>query len=62
MPPETITIPKREYDSLKRKANLFEHYVESERLSKEELNQIKKALKGPFLSRSEFLRRHTNLS
>ena len=31
-------------------------------LSKEELATVKKALKGPFLTKSEFLRRHQSLS
>tara|TARA_Y100000294_G_scaffold125461_1_gene116875 strand:+ start:1155 stop:1343 length:189 start_codon:yes stop_codon:yes gene_type:complete len=61
MTTKTITIPKREYNSLKKKATLFEHYVESESLSEEELTHIKKSLKGPFLSKSEFLRRHPHL-
>jgi len=58
----SICIPKEEYDFLKRKADLFDHYVKSERLSKEELNQIKKAMKGPFLSKAEFLKRHPHLA
>ena len=59
---QTITIPKEEYDLLKNKAELFEHFVETEGLSKKELNQIKKALKGPFLTKSEFLKRHKYLA
>lgn len=58
----TISIPKEEYDYLKIKADLFDHFIESEELTKEELEKIKKALKGPFLSKAEFLKRHTHLS
>jgi hypothetical protein len=57
----TICIPKDEYDALKRKADLFEHYVESEKLTKNEISEIKKALKGTFISKAEFLRRHPHL-
>jgi len=59
---DSITIPRDEYDSLKERASLFDHYVETEELSKEELKQIRKALKGPFLSKSEFLKRHPHLN
>lgn len=58
----SIVIPKKEYDFLKKKAELFDHFVESEELTKEELAQIKKSLRGPFLSKAEFLKRHPNLS
>jgi hypothetical protein len=59
---ENVMIPKNEYDSLKRKAKLFDHYVETEELTKEELSQIKKALEGPFLTKSEFLKKHPELA
>lgn len=59
---QTITISKEDYDLLKNKAELFDHYVETEELSKEELTGIKKALKGPFLTKSEFLKRHKYLA
>ena len=55
-------IPKDEYDLLRHKADLFDHFVEVEELSKEELAQVKKALKGPFLTKSEFLKRHKYLA
>jgi len=58
----TITIPKEEYEKLKSKAELFEHYVETEVLNREELKQIKEALKGPFLTKTEFLKKHPELS
>jgi len=58
----TISIPKEEYTTLKLKADLFDHYVEVEELSSEELAKIKKALSGPLLSKSEFLKRNQDLS
>jgi len=58
----SISIPKEEYDYLKRKADLFDHFVESEELSKKELQDIKKALKGPFITKSEFLKRYPHLA
>ena len=36
----SVMIPKDEYDILKRKAYLFDHYVETEELSKEEKSAI----------------------
>jgi hypothetical protein len=59
---EQIKISKKEYELLKKKAKLFEHYVETEELSKEELAKIQKALKSPSLSKSEFLKRHPELA
>lgn len=55
-------IPKEEYDLLRNKADLFDHFVETEELSDEELADIKKALKGPFLTKAEFLKRHKDLA
>ena len=59
---ESMIIPKEEYDLLKNKANLFDRYIETEKLSKEELKEIKRAMKGPFLTKTEFLRRHPELA
>jgi len=58
----SISIPKEEYVFLKRKADLFDSFVESESLTKTELMKIKKALKGPFLSKLEFKKRHPDLA
>lgn len=58
----SIIIPKEEYDSLKIKADLFDHYVVTEELTKSEELIIKKALKGPFLTKSEFLKRYKHLN
>ena len=57
-----MIIPKEEYDLLKNKADLFDRYIETDELTKDELRKIKKAMKGPFLTKSEFLRRHPKLS
>ncbi len=57
----TVMLPKDEYDTLLRKAALFDRYVETEELSKAELKRIKAALKGPFLTKAEFLRRHPRM-
>lgn len=58
----SVIIPKEEYDELIKKATFFEHYIETEELTKEELKEIKKAMKGPFLTKSEFLKKHPELS
>ncbi len=58
----SVILPKDEFDVLVRKATLFDRYVETEELSKKELKQIKRALKGPFISKAEFLKRHPELS
>lgn len=58
----TLMIPKQEYDLLKNKADLFDRYVETEELSKEELSQVKEALKGPFMTKSAFLNKHPDLA
>jgi len=57
----TVVIPKDEYDIIRNKANLFDQFIENEELTAGELKQIKKALKGPFLTRNEFLNRHPEL-
>lgn len=58
----TLMIPKQEYDLLKSKADLFDRYVETEELTKEELAIIKEALKGPFMTKSAFLKKHSDLT
>lgn len=59
---ETITISKEKYEKLEKKAVLFDHFVENEELSQEELALIKEAMKGPFLSKEKFLRKHPELA
>jgi hypothetical protein len=58
----TISIPKDEYEALKAKADIFDQFIESEELTDDEIDRINKAIKGPFLSKSEFQRRHRHLS
>ncbi len=59
---DTVVLPKEEYDALKRKADLFDHLVENEELTKEELASVENAMKGPFLTKSEFLKRHRDIA
>ncbi len=59
---DTVTVPKKEYEELARKAKLFDEFVETENLSEEELKRIKEALSGPFQSKEEFLKRHPELA
>ena len=62
MSDSTVIIPKEEYDLLKSKAVLFDQYIENEELSSNELASIRKAMKGPFLTKAGFLRRHPELT
>jgi len=39
---ESVTLPKDEYGLLKKKADLFDHFIETEELSKKELAKVKK--------------------
>jgi len=57
----SVMIPKDEYEILKKKADLFDHYVETEELSESELSKIHEALKGQLLTKSEFLKRNPDL-
>ncbi|MEK6959957.1 MAG: hypothetical protein AABX47_02205 [Nanoarchaeota archaeon] len=59
---DTVCISKEEYDFLLSKSQLFDRYVESGELNPAEIKQIENALKGPFLSKSEFLKRHPGLA
>ncbi|MBN1157329.1 hypothetical protein JXA85_06920 [Candidatus Woesearchaeota archaeon] len=56
-----VMIPRDEYELLKSKADLFDHFIEIEELSVEELAQIKNALKGNLLTKAEFLKRYPYL-
>ena len=58
---DMIRLPKKEYDELVAKAKLFDHYVRTEQFTKKELSIIKKAMKGPFLTKSAFLERFPEL-
>ena len=59
---DSITLPREQFELLKRKAELFDHYVETEECSAEELQRIHDALNGPFLSEAEFRKRNPNLA
>ena len=59
---DTVVIPRDEYDFLRSKAKLFDKYIENGELSKSELAMIKKALKGPFLTKGAFLKKHPGLA
>jgi hypothetical protein len=58
---DVVTLPKDEYDILKQKADLFDHFVETEELSPRELARIQQALKGPIMTESDFIKRHPEL-
>lgn len=51
--PESITIPKKEYLKLKKKARAFDDFVDSEELTKEELARIMAAKKTRLLTKEE---------
>ena len=52
----TISISKEKYDELIKKASLFEKFIETEELTKNELKQIKDALKDPIITKKECIR------
>ena len=58
---DTISLSMDEYEELLRKASFFDHYIETEELTKDELKAIKEALKGPFMTKKEFLKKHPEL-
>lgn len=53
---DTVVLSRDEYDILRSKAELFEHFVATEELSASELKKIDMALKGSFISKEEFLK------
>ena len=57
-----MTLPKEEYDELLTKARLFDHYVKTEELSEKELEQIRRDMKGPFMTKAQFLKKHPELN
>ena len=57
-----VMISKDEYALLRQKADLFDHMVEVEELSEDELAKVKSALKGPFMTKSEFLKKNPDLA
>lgn len=58
---ETITIPKSEYENLKKKADILSSIVETEKLTASELRRLEKARRGASITEDEFLKRHPEL-
>ncbi len=56
-----ISIPQSEYNELLRKASLLNSIIDSENLTPEELERLKKARMGPSITEEEFLNRHPEL-
>lgn len=56
-----VTVSREEYDVLRSKAEFFDRYIETEELTKEETEQVKKALKGRFITKDQFLKKHSAL-
>jgi len=57
----TITIPKQEYNFLKKCEQIVSEIKEDESLSEEEINLIEEAKGGKRLSKSEFLNKFNKL-
>jgi hypothetical protein len=57
----TVCIPQSEYDELLRKASLLNSIIDSESLTIEELERLKKARMGPSITEEDFLERHPEL-
>lgn len=58
---ETITLPKKEYETLKHKAELLDNIIETEGLTNEEIMQLEEARLGKSLTEGEFLKKHPEL-
>jgi len=58
---QTMILSKEEYNLLKYKANIFDHYIETEELTKKELSKIQNALKSNMISKDDFLKKHPEL-
>jgi hypothetical protein len=56
-----VMIPRDEYEILRNKAELFDRFIETEELTDDEMKIVKKALKGPYMSKSGFLKKHPEL-
>ncbi|KCZ72097.1 hypothetical protein ANME2D_01499 [Candidatus Methanoperedens nitroreducens] len=57
----TVCIPQSEYNELLQKASLLDSIIDSESLTTEELERLKKARMGPSITEQEFLNRHPEL-
>lgn len=58
---EIVTIPKSEYDSLKKKADILNNIVETEQLSAIELRRLERVRRGASITEEEFLKKHPEL-
>ncbi len=58
---ETVTITRNEYESLKKKADILNNIVETEKLSLGELKRLERARRGASITEDEFLKRHPEL-
>ena len=59
--PENISIPKKEYEVLIYKSAMYDEIVETEELTKKELERLEKARMGKSLTEKEFLKYHPEL-
>ncbi len=57
----TVEISRNEYDDLLKKAKVLEKITDTEGLTPEELDRLKKARLGPGITEDEFLKRHPEL-
>ncbi|GEM_PF-1734087 len=57
----TVCIPQSEYNELLQKASLLDSIIDSESLTTEELERLKKARMDPSITEEEFLNRHPEL-
>ena len=58
---QMIQIPKEKYEELKQKAEEFDKIVETEGLTREELDRLETARKTPLLTKEQFLKKHPDL-
>ena len=58
---QTITLPKKEYEALKQKAELLDSIIETEGLTAEEIKELEEARLGKSLTENEFLKKHPEL-
>jgi hypothetical protein len=54
----TVCIPKSKYNELLQKVNLLNTIIDSESLTLEELERLKRARMGPSITEEDFLKQH----
>ena len=57
----TVEISQSKYNKLLEKAKILEKIVDTEGLTSEELERLKKARLGPSITEDDFLKRHPEL-